>query len=602
MSAVAPTADSYPTDDLWGHPRGLYVCFATELWERFSFYGMKYLLLLYLTKYHLFTDEMGLHVLGAYAGLVYALPVIGGVLADRYLGMRKAVVFGGILLSLGHILMAVEGHQAIQYAAGTVLQADLRLADGTLLAAGTTLAEEVTIRDTAALKVFYMAIALIVMGVGFLKPNISTIVGRLYAPGDARRDSGFTIFYMGINIGSFVATLLCGWLGETYGWKYGFGAAGIGMILGLITFLVGQKYLHGHADPSDPALLRAKLGGLISREWLIYLLSLVSLGLVWLLVQHEPVVLLAQNVFLVIAITGIILYAMRPQTVSATPTRAAVFAGIAILLGIAAAASATGYLPIGETAGTWLTYVAVAVLVGFVVYGFAFHNSPEYSRTVVLMVLILSTVVFWALFEQSAASMTLYADRVLDRDLFGTEIKASMFGSLNAGFIMLLAIPFASLWVWLSKRNLEPSTPVKFGLGIIQAGLGFGALVLGAQFPDEAGKVAMIWLVLAYLLHTTGELSLSPVGLSAVTKLSVPRVVGVSMGTWFLATALAETVAARMAAVAAIDTTGGEVANVATALASYTELFEFLMWLGVGVGVFMLLISPLLRRGMHGIH
>ena len=237
------------SDELFGHPKGLYICFATELWERFSFYGMKYLLLLYLTKYHLFSDVEGLDVLGAYAGLVYALPVIGGLLADRYLGMRKAVVFGGILLCLGHLLMAVEGHQAVNYAAGTVLENDLRLTDGTVLLAGTTLTSEITIRDTEALKVFYLALALIVVGVGYLKPNISTIVGKLYSEDDPRRDSGFTIFYMGINIGSFFATILCGYLGETYGWGYGFGAAGIGMVLGLFTFLWGQKYLHGHADP-----------------------------------------------------------------------------------------------------------------------------------------------------------------------------------------------------------------------------------------------------------------------------------------------------------------------------------------------------------------
>ena len=202
---------------------------------------MKYLLLLYLTKYHLFSDGAGLDVLGAYAGLVYALPVIGGLLADRYLGMRKAVIFGGILLSLGHLLMAVEGHQALFYEAGTVLDQALTLNDGTVIAAGTKLLEDITIQDTAALKVFYLALALIVAGVGFLKPNISTIVGRLYGEGDARRDSGFTIFYMGINIGSFAATILCAWLGETYGWGYGFGAAGIGMILGLLTFIYGQR-------------------------------------------------------------------------------------------------------------------------------------------------------------------------------------------------------------------------------------------------------------------------------------------------------------------------------------------------------------------------
>jgi len=536
------TITSPAETELFGHPKGLYVCFATELWERFSFYGMKYLLLLYLTKYHLFSDAMGLDVLGAYAGLVYALPVIGGALADRYLGFRKAVVFGGLLLSLGHILMAVEGHQAVSYAAGTVLEQALALADGTTLAAGTVLTTDITVRDTAALKVFYLALALIVVGVGFLKPNISTIVGRLYAPGDPRRDSGFTIFYMGINIGSFTATLLCGWLGETYGWGYGFGAAGIGMIIGLITFLYGQKYLHGHAEPSNPAILKEKTIGPLNKEWSIYLLSMLSLSVVWWVVQREPVVHFVQLTMLVLAGAGLI------------------------------------------------------------AYSFYKASREDFHRMLVLIVLIASTIVFWALFEQSASSMTLFADRVMDRTVGDTELKASQFGSLNAGFIILLAPVFAGLWVWLARRGWEPSTPVKFGLGIIQAGLGFGALVLGAQFPDESGKVAMIWLILAYLLHTMGELSLSPVGLSAVTKLAVPKVVGAAMGTWFLATALSETLATRMSKWAAIDTETGEVADVATALAAYVELFTFLTWFGVGAGVFMIIISPLLRRGMHGIH
>jgi len=218
------------------------------------------------------------------------------------------------------------------------------------------------------------------------------------------------------------------------------------------------------------------------------------------------------------------------------------------------------------------------------------------------MILILSTVVFWALFEQSAGSMTLYADRVVDRSLGATTFTAAQFGSLNAGFIMLLAIPFATLWVWLAKRNLEPNTAIKFGLGIVQVGLGFGALVFGAQYPNEAGQVAMIWLILAYLLHTTGELCLSPVGLSAVTKLSIGNVVGVSMGTWFLATALSETVATRIGKMASIDTSAGESTDVVAALASYTDLFSFLMWFGVISGAVMLLISPILKRWMHGIH
>ncbi len=541
------TTTSIPTtalhaDELFGHPKGLYVCFATELWERFSFYGMKFLLLLYLTKYHLFTDAAGYDVLGAYAGLVYALPVIGGLLADRYLGMSKAVVFGALLLSGGHLLMAYEGQAAVQYAAGTVLANDITLNDGSVLTAGTLLNDTVVVQDVVALKVFFAALALIAVGVGFLKPNISTIVGQLYPDGDPRRDSGFTIFYMGINLGSFTAILLCGWLGETFGWGYGFGAAGIGMILGLITFLKGKKYLNGLADANDPEVLRERVFGPINREWLIYLSGIGSIAIVWWLLQHEPVVHTTQNVLMVLALAGIPLFALLKGT------------------------------------------------------------REEFQRTLVLMVLIASSVVFWALFEQSAGSMTLYADRVVDRNVMGTELRASMFGSLNPFFIIVCAPLFAALWIWLARKGWEPSTPVKFGLGIIQAGLGFGAMVIGAQYLGEDGKVAVIWLTLAYLLHTTGELCLSPVGLSAVTKLSIKRVVGVSMGTWFLATALSETVATRIGKMASIDTSAGETQDVALALATYTELYEFLMWTGIGVGVFMLLLAPLLKKGMHGIH
>ena len=585
-----------------GHPVGLYVCFTTELWERFSFYGMKYLLLLYLTKYHLFADGEGLDVLGSYAGLVYALPLIGGMIADRYLGMRKSVLFGGILLSLGHILMAVEGHQAINYAAGTVLSSDLTLASGEFFAAGSILSEAVMYRDTASLNIFYFALALIVMGVGYLKPNISTIVGKLYSQDDPRRDGGFTIFYMGINIGSFVATLLCGWLGETYGWRYGFGAAGIGMIIGLITFTYGQKYLMGHAEPAEPEKLKKKFLGPINVEWSIYLMSLPFLGVFWLLVQHEPVVLLTQNVFLILAIVGLILYSMVHTKQDSNNTVAYMIAGLAVVSGLYAIGVNLHFIPGSEALAENVLYGSIVLIVGFVVYGFMTHNSAEFGRTVVLMILILSTVVFWALFEQSAGSMTLFADRVVDRTIGNTTVTAAQFGSLNAGFIMLLAIPFAALWTWLAKVNFEPNTPVKFGLGILQAGLGFGALVFGAQFPDETGHIAMIWLVLAYLLHTTGELCLSPVGLSAVTKLSIGNVVGVSMGTWFLATALSETVATRMGKMAAIDIPDGETMDIATVAATYTELFSFLMWFGIGAGIFMILISPILKRWMHGIH
>ena len=514
-TAAAPAATGDAT--LLGHPRGLFVCFATELWERFSFYGMKYLLLLYLTKYHLFSDAGGLEVLGSYAALVYAMPVIGGLLADRYLGMRKAVVFGGLLLVLGHLGMAVEGEQA-------------RLVGNEI------------IRDEGALQVFYFSLALIVIGVGFLKPNISTIVGRLYGTDDPRRDAGFTIFYMGINIGAFTATLLCGYLGETYGWSYGFGAAGIGMLVGLATFLSGQKHLMGLAEPSRPAVLKERSPLGLNKELTIYLAALGGVAVAWQLLQFNG--------------------------------------GVGMLLNA----------------------LALAVLAGLAWFITVKCDAVERSRMIVLIVLTLSSVLFWSLFEQSAASMTLFADRVMDREVFGVTLTASQFGSLNAFFIFLFAPVFALLWTVLGRRGLEPSTPVKFSLGIAQAGLGFGALLLGAANPDQAGLVSGYWMILAYLLHTCGELCLSPVGLSAVTKLSVPSITGVMMGSWFLATAYSNFVAAQLSKIAAIETVEGTVADVGTALASYTDLFSKLFWVGLAVAAVLLALSPLLKRMMRGIH
>lgn len=516
-STASGTAVSSGSNELFGHPRGLYICFGTELWERFSFYGMKYLLLLYLTKYHLFTDEAGLGVLGSYAALVYGLPVIGGLLADRYLGMRKAVVFGALLLVAGHLGMAVEGEAARETTAGIV-------------------------RDDAALQVFYLSLALIAVGVSFLKPNISTVVGKLYPEGDPRRDAGFTIFYMGINIGAFTATLLCGWLGEVYGWAYGFGAAGIGMSLGLILFLWGQPYLEGHGEPPSEEMLKRRVGP-INLEWLIYLASLASVSVVWKMVQFTAVV------------------------------------------------------------GAALNIVSVALLLGLVWFLATQCNKEERDRMIVLIVLTLSTVVFWSLFEQAAGSMTLFADRSTDLSLFGVKFTAAQFGAANSFFIFTLAPLFAVLWLRLARMGIEPSLPMKFVLGIAQAGLGFGALVLGAQYPDDTGLVSAWWLMLAYLLHTTGELCLSPVGLSGVTKLAVPRVVGVMMGAWFLAVAYSNFVASQIAALTAQAFGGNENAasDTEAALSGYVSLFDQLFWTGLAAAVLLLLFTPVLKRLMHGI-
>jgi len=524
--------------------------------------------------------------------------VIGGLIADRYLGMRRAVVFGGTLLCIGHLLMAVEGQQAVHYAAGTVLTQDLQLSDGRLLTAGTVLDAAITKQDTAALHIFYLALTFIVAGVGFLKPNISVIVGKLYPENDPRRDSGFTLFYMGINVGSLIATLVCGWLGETYGWHYGFGLAGVGMIIGLITFLYGQRYLQGYAESPCVEWLHSRVVG-FKREWLIYLATLPAMVVIFFLVQSEVIVHITQNIFLLIGIVGILAYSMMYSGALLERKHIMIGALAVIFLGVCSVLTSNKIIHTSRDVTEWCLYGSVIGLLIFVFYGLMRHRSVEFTRTLVLMVLIVSTIVFWSLFEQSAASMTLFADRVLDREIGGFTFVASQVASLNPAFIMMLAIPFAFLWPWLEARRLNPSTPIKFALGILQAGLGFGALVLGAQFPDESGKVAAVWMVLAYFLHSTGELCLSPIGLSAVTKLSISRVVGVSMGTWFVATALSETLATRLSKLAAID--AKSVTDPLQVLATYTHLFEYLMWLGLGFGVFMLLLAPLLKKGMGGI-
>ncbi|HSC66816.1 MAG TPA: MFS transporter, partial [Cellvibrio sp.] len=416
---------------------------------------------------------------------------------------------------------------------------------------------------------------------------------------DPRRDSGFTLFYMGINVGSLAAILLCGWLGETYGWRYGFGLAGVGMIIGMFTFSYGQKYLQGYAESPCVDWLNSKRAG-IKNEWWIYLASLAALPVIWWLVQSEPVVHITQNIFLLLGIVGILAYSMIYAKPWQSQKSFLALTAFVILIGIGSVLTQNNVIHLSADATEYWLYTALAALLVFVAYGFIYHRSVEFTRTLVLMVMIIFTIVFWSLFEQSAASMTLFADRVLDRDFLGVTIVTSQFAALNPAFIMLLAIPFALFWPWLDSRGLNPSTPVKFSIGIMLAGFGFGALVLGAQFPNDAGKVAAIWMVLAYLLHSTGELCLSPIGLSAVTKLSIPRVVGVSMGTWFVATALSETLATRLSKLAAINTS--ERSDVTAMLATYTNLFENMTLLGLGAGLLLLVISPLLKRGMGGIN
>ena len=491
--------DNNSNRSFFGHPIGLFVLFATEMWERFSYYGMRALLILYLTKHWDFSDGTSYLIYGAYTSLVYIMPVFGGVLADQILGSKKAVTFGAILLVLGHLGMAIESSE----------------------------------------QVFYFSLALIISGVGFLKPNISTMVGSLYSEGDPRRDSGFTIFYMGINIGAFSASLLCGYLGETFGWSYGFGAAGIGMLLGLMIFIWGQRYLQGLAEPPSSLYLE-KTYGLTYETW-AYLSGILMVIGSWFLVQNQDLV-------------GSLLGG---------------FGAICI--------------------GAWLFYALVKC------------SREERDRLIVVGILILFSLMFWALFEQAGSSLNILTDRGVDRVLFGWEVPASMFQSLNAFFIFTLAPFFAMLWIALAKKNIEPPTPLKFALGLIFVGLGFLVLVGGMQ-SSPGVQTGVIWIILIYLLHTIGELCLSPVGLSSVTKLSPQRIVGVMMGMWFFASAAGNFVAGLIARATSngTDIEAGSFSMVQKA--SFIEVYLNVGLIAIGCGLLLAILTPLLRGLMHKIN
>ena len=485
------------------HPRVLASLLFSETWERFSFYGMRALLVFYLTKSFQFSDRAAYAIYGSYAALVYATPVLGGLLADRLLGFRKAVLIGGVLMALGHFAMAVQN-----------------------------------------LQVFYAALALLICGNGFFKPNISSLVGRLYAAGDPRRDSAFTLFYMGINLGAFLAPIACGYLGERYGFHWGFGLAGVGMLLGLVVFLRAQPHLLGLAEPPPRPGRRSAFLGLSLETW-VYLGTLPALVVAWQLVQR------------------------------------------------------------GALVGSLLSVFGLSVFLGLCVYLARLPDPIARGRLGVALLLTLVSVVFWSFFEQAGTSMSLFTDRNVDRRLFGAVLPASQFQSVNGLFILLLSPLFSALWLYLSRRRLEPNTPLKFALGIIQVGLGFAALYVGVETSRATGVVPMFWLILCYFLHATGELCLSPIGLSMITKLAPQNVTGILMGTWFLAYSFAQYLAALIAQLTGIKS--GVAATIATSskpgdtLTVYGSVFGSIGYVAIGVGVLLVLVSPMIARRMHGV-
>ena len=574
MSDAATLEATAKDTSFFGHPKGLAVLFFTEMWERFSYYGMRGLLIIYLTQHFLFSDERSAVMYGAYTALVYVMTIIGGTLADRYLGQRKAVTFGAILLVLGHFGMAFEGegskeiltYQGQEYQvtldgrggdANQIIvsdsgQSEISFNDGATqmiiadpsavgLPAQIATAEYTTRieKEEMYVNILYLSLALIIAGVGYLKANISTIVGALYNLEDPRRDSGFTLFYMGINLGSFLSSIFCGYLGIVYGWKYGFGLAGIGMLLGLLVFIWGQKHLGGRAEPPHPAKLKKSVLGPINVEWMCYLVGVAIIAVSMLLVMNSDLI---------------------PD---------------------------------------WFVLsLGIAVFIFLVGYSFTKLHGEERSRMWAAIYFVLAQIPFWALFEQAGSSLNLFTDRLVDRTMFGWSVPAPVFQSLNAGFIFLFAPLIAWMWIALAKRGREPSTPVKFSLGVFGVGLGFLALVAGMKASGSAGMTAVYFIFLIYWIHTMSELMLSPVGLSAVTKMAPARVVGMAMGAWFLYSGLSNYLAGVIARGTGAETIGGQLTDVAAAKATYATVYTNVAYVAMGIGVFMLIISPLIKSWM----
>src|SRR5882724_11536987 len=433
------------------HPVGLYTLFFTEMWERLSYYGMRALLLLFMVDSVRggmgLTDKTAASIYGLYTAAVYLAALPGGWFADRVLGAQKAVWYGGIIIALGHFTLAIPRTQC-----------------------------------------FYIGLILVVLGTGLLKPNVSAMVGELYPEGGARRDAGFSIFYMGINLGAFIGPFVCGTLGEKINWHYGFGAAGIGMVLGLIQYRLSIRHLGPvglHPGNASKMSQTQKLG---------------IIGTIF--------------VFVLIVVLGA--------------------AGMIKLDPVAMARGTTGVL------------VGMAVLFFGFIYLFSGLDKSERQKVTVILILCVASAIFWAGFEQAGSSFNLFAERHTNR-MIGFTIPASWFQSLGAIFVIMLAPVMAGLWVRLGRRNLDPSLPVKFGMGLILLGLGFLVLAGAAVFVARGQKVWPTWLVATYLLHTLGELCVSPVGLSSVTKLAPRRLVGQMMGAWFLATSLGNLIAGRIA-------------------------------------------------------
>ena len=586
MSTAAEAALPPRAGKTWfGHPVQLARLFTTEAMERFGYYGMRALLTLYLTKHFIFGDRAATGLYGGFTALVYLTPLVGGLIADQYLGSKRSVKFGAILMAIGYFTLCFGGEQAKPYATidGQRYEVQVRQEAGAearylidrgqslrikgqddgsvaLLGANGTEVRRIAKggftsdgeRSPLHVAILLIALSLVSVGNGFFKPNISTMVGALYEQGDRRRDAGFTIFYMGINLGSLFSQILCPILADAFGWWAGFGLAALGMTLSwaLIQFDGGR--LNGVGD--RPA-------GAKSNDLLIYLGALVAVPLLYLLFVN---------------------------LMNAEPPKAG-----AGLIGYVASLPLMGKLLFG----TFLVSVP-----GILIWSWFAGDRREFEMMLAAMVLIVFNVTFWTLFEQAGSSLTLFADRNTDLRVIGDfAISAPQTQFFNAFFIVALAPVMTMLWGALAKRGMEPSIPIKFGIALIGVGAGFLFLVLGAGFAGADYKVALVWLAGLYLIHSIAELCISPVGLSMVTKLSIARIVGLMMGVWFLSTSCAQYVAGVVAQVASVETVGGEVTNLKVSLDTYTATFSVIGQASIGLGVLLLLLSFPLKKWMHGV-
>lgn len=553
-----------PQEEVLGHPKGLYMLFFAEMWERFSYYGMRALLTLYLVKHWLYSDGSANLIYGAYTSLVYVTPVLGGWLADRYLGQRKAVAFGAVLLTLGHFFMAFEG-------------------DGSGYS------------NDPTLNVFWLALALIIVGSGFLKANISVIVGQLYARTDIRRDSAYTIFYMGINLGATCGVLIAAFLGETVSWSLGFGLAGVGMLLGLIVFVIGKPLLRGNGEPPVPAKLKEKVAG-INLEWMLYGVGFLGVAVIWALIQYQETVgwiLLVSGIVLLAYVLYLALYDLADESgrKSDGSSKPVFYAGVGLLL---AAAAWMIYNQGSDSFATIAGIGGLIVVFGACVLETRMHANYARDRVFAMIFLILLMPVFWGLFEQAGGSLNLFTDRHVDRG----SIPTTFFQSINSIYIILLGPVFVGLWQWMARKGIEPSTPAKMGLGIVQMGLAFVAMVWGAEnfsTTGAGGEILMpvLFLFIFYLLATTGELCLSPVGLSAINRLSVRHMASLMMAAFFFGTAGGNYVAGFMGSLMG-EGEGGDMTR-ELALAAYWNMGL----VAVGVGLLVMMVSPMVKKLMH---